>query len=641
MGIAVLVIVTALLSGAGHASAVSVTTYHNDTLRTGWNQAETILTPANVATSAFQVLHSIALDEQVDAQPLFVSGQKIGDDPTPHDVVYVVTENNTIYAIDAGNGAILLQRTLAPAIPMSQLPGKCNNNSALVGITSTPVIDPATNTLYVMTYEQGTGHATGHAVYILHALDASHLWHKLPGRNVVASQTLVSGATFAFNADVERQRSALLLANGNIYAGFASFCDLSGNATRGWILGWNAGTLQPLAANYLANRLPAIPNSTFLSSIWMSGYGITADPQGNLLFITGNTDYAGMSYLPTVNLAESVVKLSPDLSQVLDYFTPSGAKTGEAYMDQNDYDFGSGGVLMLPPQSGNVPALATAMGKLGQLYLLNEQNLGHYSGSPPDKNLATFSLGYCWCGESYFVGSDNVGRVVTSAGRVVKTFKVQTSPSPTLVAETTSQILPTDQTPGFFTSVSSNATTAGTAIVWAALRPTSSLANLQLAAIDPSTGKTLTIQKAGPWPYYDATANTVPVVAKGHVFLASYKQLDIFGLGAASTVRTAVATARSALAPSSLAASPLAATSFEHRVTGRIVSMDGGTISLRRRDGRVIEVDVGDAVRAFRSVPLAKDGAVRIVGQYDAAGTLRASVILHAGHEEANWERDQ
>jgi hypothetical protein len=127
---------------------MAITTYHYDNQRTGWNQHETILTPANVGN--LQVPTAATLDEQVDAQPLLVPGVTIRGGK--HNVVYVATENDTIFAIDAATGAILLQPNFGPPVPRSALPGQCNNNSAVVGINSTPVIDRASNTLYVMIY---------------------------------------------------------------------------------------------------------------------------------------------------------------------------------------------------------------------------------------------------------------------------------------------------------------------------------------------------------------------------------------------------------------------------------------------------------------------------------------------------------
>jgi hypothetical protein len=127
----------------------------------------------------------------------------------------------------------------------------------------------------------------------------------------------------------------LLLANGSIYAGFGSFCDLSANVSRGWLLGWTAGSLAPFPSDQLLDQQPTSPDSFFLSSIWMSGYGLATDDAGNILFVTGNSDYSGTTYDGVTNIQESMVKVSPTLTTVLDLFTPKN----QATLDQFDADF--------------------------------------------------------------------------------------------------------------------------------------------------------------------------------------------------------------------------------------------------------------------------------------------------------------
>src|SRR5271165_6302225 len=155
------------------AQSQSILTYHYDNLRTGWNFNETTLNPQNV--SGLQLLTSVSLDEQVDAQPLLVPGLTIAGQGT-HDVLYVATENNTIYALDAATGAILLTRDLGQPVPQWALPGQCNNNSVSVGTNSTPVIGLASSNMYVMAYT----YENSAPVYRLHALDLSTLSDKVP-----------------------------------------------------------------------------------------------------------------------------------------------------------------------------------------------------------------------------------------------------------------------------------------------------------------------------------------------------------------------------------------------------------------------------------------------------------------------------
>ena len=217
------------------------------------------------------------------------------------------------------SGTVLLSRNLGPPVP---LPLGCMNNGPNVGVNSTPVIDFAGKTLYVMNYTLVAG-----PEYRLHALDLESLSDKVAPKLVTASHTLTNGTTFNFNATYQRQRPGLLLGNGSIYAGFGSFCDLSASVSRGWLLGWTAGSLAPFPSNQLLDQPPTSPDTFFLSSIWMSGYGLATDDAGNILFVTGNSDYSGSTYDGVTNIQESVVKVSPTLTTVLDLFTPKNQAT--------------------------------------------------------------------------------------------------------------------------------------------------------------------------------------------------------------------------------------------------------------------------------------------------------------------------
>ena len=511
------------------AGQTSVTTYHYDNYRTGWNRNELVLTPANVGKTTFGLLQSVPLDDQVDAQPLVVPEVLItaGNYQGAHDVVYVVTENNSVYAIDVHSGTVLLSPNFgAPVV----YPLGCGNNGPNVGITSTPVIDSSSNTLYVMIYNQ----TQSGPAYSLHALDLGSLTDKVMPQVVTASHTLTDGTTFTFNATYQRQRPALLLAKGSIYAGFGSFCDFAANLSRGWLLGWTAGTLAPFPSNQLNDQQATNPGNFFLSSIWMSGYGPATDDAGNVLFVTGNSDPD--TYDGVTNIQESVVKMSPTLTTVLDVFTPSN----QVSLDDGDVDFGSGGVLVLPDQPGSTPHLAVAAGKYGTMYMMNEDHLGGYS---PTKNnvLGSYAVGGCWCGQSYYVDpTDGTGRVVSSGGTSVEVWRVQTSPKVSLKKLSTSPSNGGAQDPGFFTTISSNGT--ANPIIWSLSRPP--YKNIYLYAYNPDTGKSGTAIKqlfeaaAGTWPNLGGNANLIPVVANGQVFVATYKQLQIFGLTGAKVTKT-------------------------------------------------------------------------------------------------------
>lgn len=513
--------------GGGHEA---VTTYHYNNLRTGWNSHEEKLTHANVHSSKFGLLHSVALDDQVDTQPLVVPREKItaGPDPGRHDVVYVATENDTVYAIDAHTGAVLLSPNFGPPVTW---PLGCNNNGPNVGIDGTPAIDREHNAMYMIAYTMQGGTPT----YFIHELDLSNLTDLVPPQKVTASDTLTDHSIFNFNATYQRQRPALVESHGNVYAGFGSFCDWGGNQSRGWILGWKKGTLTPLAANHLNDGQATSPYPHFLSSIWMSGYGISADDEGNLFFITGNSDGPPPPPGPTTydgktNIQESVVKMAPDLTSVLDLFTPSDVRG----LDIGDTDYGSGGPLLLPLQSGALPHIAAAAGKDGRMFVLNRDNMGGYTPGGPDKVVGLVNIGGCWCGQSYF-RHDDVGYVVSSGGSNVIVWRADTSPSFNLVQVATSASIGGGQDPGFFTSISSDE--SHDQIIWAVSRPNNpSPAMISLfafAALPSGGGSTLTTLfqgDAGTWPNTGGNADLVPVVANGRAYVASYKNLAIFGL---------------------------------------------------------------------------------------------------------------
>ena len=277
----------------------------------------------------------------------------------------------------------------------------------------------------------------------------------------------------------------------------------------------------------------------------MSGWGIAVDASGSLYFVTGNSDPSGTTYDGVTDIQESVIKVSADLTQVLDLFTPSDW----GILDQNDGDFGSGGVMLLPPQPTPTATsasenLAVAAGKEGNMFLMNQEDLGGYD---PNSNnvLGTYPIGGCWCGASYYVDpTDRTARVVSSGGANVEIWKLQTTPSITLTNVANSAVLFTRKN-GFFTRISSNGTT--NLIIWALGRQFKS-PQLILYAFNPeAVGNTLqqifSSQNPGTWPYGNWNANLIPVVANGEVFVASGQQLTVFGITGDRAVRKSSARA--------------------------------------------------------------------------------------------------
>ncbi len=615
-----------LMSFAAHAQTtpIAVTTYHYNNLRTGWNSAETILSAKSFPAS-FGVLQTVALDDQVDAQPLLVPALQIAGGT--HDVLYVVTENNTVYAIDANSGAILLQRNLGAPVPS---PLGCSNNGPNVGITGTPVIDLAKGEMFLIAYVNGTAPS-----YQLHAINLTTLADSLAPVTVAASQTLSDGTTFRFNASYQRQRPGLLELNGIIYAGFGSFCDFSASQSRGWVLGWKSANLAPLVHAELNNSQATSPTSFFLSSVWMSGYGLAA-ARGHIMFSTGNSDCnfylspencpSSSTYDGVTNIQESVISMQPNLALRQGVFTPSNV----FQMDIDDADLGAAGVMMIPTQT-NSWNLAAIVSKDGRLWLLDQDNLSN--------SLDMQQLGDgCWCGPSYFHGSDGIGRVVSSADSV-QTWQIRTSPAPTLVAEGTGTVQQSEQDPGFFTVVSSHLGNLSTAIIWAVARPSGSAPlTLYAFAARPTNGtlKQLYSAPAGQWPNLSGNANIVPVVANGKVYVAAYQSLMIFGPNG-----QALSQARMQVTATTADAAALPA-GITQRVTGMLLTIKGTSVNLRTRSRQVVTLDLSPAMETEQVASL-KVGRpyTALAAETGPAGALQAVSIARAKRGVGAWPQDQ
>ena len=612
-------LVTALTPGTALAQAV--TTYHNDTLRTGWNPSETTLTIANVGGGSFGVQASTKLDSQVDAQPLVVPNQIIGKQGA-HTVVYVVTGGDSLYAIDGVTGVILDHRRFGAPVPQSALPGQCNNNGTSVGITSTPVINTANGTLYLIadTYENGQ------AVFRVHAVSLSTLKDTIPPVVVSASAALTDGTSYSFDANVSRQRAALLLSGSTLYAAFSSYCDQAASTTRGWMLGWDTTALAPLAHNTLTDAVPGSQSNFFLNSIWMSGYGPSTASAGNTVYVvTSNSDKNTYS---ASNLDESVLKLSADLSATQSYFTDPN----RANLDQGDSDLGAGGAMLSPQEPGLNPKLVFAAGKGGSMYMFDR--------STGLDLLGTYQIGSCWCGPSYFTGSDGVGRIVSSGGSTAIVWGLNTpASSPASLTQLASTAIASGQEGGFFTSVSSNGQQAGTAIVWAVGRPTKVPGSLPLYAIDPGSGAIIYTATAGSWTRGNSNANTVPTVAGGHVYVATNKELTIFGLSSPAKAATGSATVVQRSSTNDAQGFALAA--GEHVVWGTIQTVGQNEMVLKNRHGASVRVYLPTARAAGNLAEPVVGQAAFAIGKPAADGLLMARNVEHAKPSAALWPADQ
>jgi hypothetical protein len=326
-----------------------------------------VLAPSNVNKAAFGKLATLPVDGFVVAQPLYLPGVNILGQGV-YNVVYVATMHDSVYAFDAdsANTSPLWMTSLLPAgaITVSSTVKKNPGTTGWteLGIISTPVIDPATGTLYLVaeTYENGK------VVHRLHALDVTSGLKKFGPTTIAASYT-VNGVTTTFADLYQMNRPGLLLANGHIYIGFGS--NGNNNYSQGWVLSYNAATLQQEGA------FTAEPGKT-LASIWQKDAGLSADGNGNIYAETAEGYYS----TATRNLSSSVLKLSqngPTLA-LTDWFTPYN----QQYLSANDLDLNDA-VLILPDQPGPYTHEAIAEGKEGTIYVLNRDNMGQFCPALP------------------------------------------------------------------------------------------------------------------------------------------------------------------------------------------------------------------------------------------------------------------
>ncbi len=344
---------------------VSVLTQHNDVGRSGANLSETVLTPGNVNANGFGKLFSVPADGHIYAQILYVSGLTIGGGK--HNVFFVATEHNTVYAYDADTytSSPYWQINLGPSVPSSDI--NTPNMPVEIGITSTPVIDPASQTLYCVAATK----ESGKYLYRLHALDLATGAEKLGGPTLIQASVRGTGAAsvngvITLDPFKHNNRPALLLLNGTLYMAFASHEDY--NPYHGWVLAYSAATLQQTAV------FNVTPNGSE-GGIWQAGQGLTADGSGSVYLITGNGTTSAPSGGADYGEAFLKMSLSGSTLSVSDWFIPNNYDA----LNSADNDLGASGVLGIPGTN-----LIVGGGKEGKLYLINTAGMGHYSaGTDP------------------------------------------------------------------------------------------------------------------------------------------------------------------------------------------------------------------------------------------------------------------
>jgi hypothetical protein len=365
----------ALLAGVDTNAPRPVTTSQYGSARTGANLNEIVLTPQNVNVSGFGKLGAFPVDGAIYAQPLFLPALALTGKGT-HDVVFVATEHDSVYAFDAQteSWAVPLWHVSFLSSGVTPVPAhdvECPLISPEVGITSTPVIDIATGTLYVLARTKEHKGVLGD-VYVqkLHALAVTTGAEKFGGPVTIHAWARGHGIANAHGAilfDPKRQnpRAGLLLSQGRIYLTWASSCDAG--PYHGWVMAYDAHTLKQLA---VFNTSPDANDS----GIWLADTGPAADDAGNVFVVTGNGlfDAAKGAH----DFGDSILKLHLDRGAlaVSDYFTPFNQNA----LNASDDDLGSGGPVLLPEQPGMYPHLMVAGGKGGTLYVVNRDHMGRF-----------------------------------------------------------------------------------------------------------------------------------------------------------------------------------------------------------------------------------------------------------------------
>ena len=527
---------TLMLSSSNFAG---VLTYHNDSARTGQNLTEIALTPSNVNINQFGKLFSQPVDGQMYAQPLYVPNVAMRANGN-HNVIFAATEMDSVYAFDADdnsgvNASPLWHASLidtahgaAPGETPFSTVGGCTDLQPNVGITSTPVIDPSTGTMYV---EAKSQQADGTLVHRLHMLDITTGAEKGPGPVVITATVSGTGdgssaGQLTFDSAHQLNRPGLLLLNGAVYVGFASHCD--GGPYHGWLFAYDEATLAQTGV------FVSTPNGGD-GGFWMSGAGFAADPNGNIFGATGNGTFSQSNPL---ELGDSILRFnfSNGTLSVTDYFTPFNQDS----LNSLDNDLGSGGVLLLPDQPGSHPHVLLQAGKEGRIYVVDRDQMTtnniHYCASDcgdQDAEIVqesglgvvggVFGMPAYWNNNVYFRASGDFVKSIPVANGTLDFSHITSSTT-------------WYGYPGTTPSISANGTSDG--IVW-------SIDSSQYGGPGPGPGPAVlhahdaTNVATELWNSAQAPNNrdiagnavkfTVPTIANGKVYIGTSSEIDVYG----------------------------------------------------------------------------------------------------------------
>jgi Bacterial Ig-like domain (group 2) len=530
-----------ILSVTNHTSNSSgfagVLTQHNDIGRTGQNLSETSLTPANVNTTTFGKKFSQSVDGYVYAQPLYVPNVTIGG--SVHNVIYVATEGDSVYAFDAdsntgANAGLLWHVSMidtahgaaAGATTVNiQVQGgdfdDCTDLVPQVGITSTPVIDASKGTMYV----EAKSEEGGKFIHRLHALDITTGAEKAPGPVAITATVPGNGdggTTVSLDGLHHLNRPGLLLLNGMIYLAYASHCDTQDY--HGWLFAYDAGTFAQ------TSLLVTTPNGGE-GGFWMSGAGVAGDSNANIFIGSGNGDF-DTAHIPAQELGDTVMKLfdsGTSTLTLLDYFTP----WDQSNLDGEDNDVGAGGVMLLPDQPGATPHELVQLSKAGEVFLINRDQMTannlHYcqTCTSDPQILGEFlqnSNGF-WSAPAYFNGTVYSGAV----GDSLKAFPLTNGSLASAPSETSSNSF---SFPSPTPAVSANGSTNG--IIWAIDSsqygpPVATLGPAVLYAYRADTLAMLWNSSGASDTAGSAVKFAVPTIANGKVYIGTQKELDVYG----------------------------------------------------------------------------------------------------------------
>ena len=497
-----------------------VTTYRDDVARTGADATESVLTPANVNTSSFGLLRMLTVDGKVDAQPLYLSQLSIAG--ATHDVVFIATENDSVYAFDPRTGATLWHVSLLGSGETPSDDRGCDQITPEIGVTSTPVIDTSAGPNGAIFVVAMSKDSSSNYYQRLHALDITTGAELFNGPVVVnPTYSSTAGGQQTFSPGQYAERAALLLENGTIYTSWTSHCDIQPYS--GWIVAYSESTLaQTAVINIAADSSGGGP------SIWMSGGGLAADASGNIYLLSANGDFdttLNSSGLPQYgDYGNSFVKLSTAGGSlaVADFFAPFN----EVAESAADEDLGSGGVLLLPDltdSGGVVRHLVVGGGKDGNIYVINRDSMGEFSptGNADWQELDGVFGGGVFSTPAYFNGTIYYG----GNGGPLEAFAVTGAKLSSQPVSETSTNFPY---PGATPAVSANGTSDG--IVWA-------VENSDPAVLHAYDATDLTQElydssqaAAGRDNFGAGNKFITPAVADGMVFVGTTNGVAVFGL---------------------------------------------------------------------------------------------------------------